>query len=81
MSAKEELRGVYLDNHMFTKEKVIELMEFYGDKKGKYEGEVAEYWHQRSKLADAYIKETPCDPDITDAQLKAWLEYQEFIKD
>ena len=44
-----------------------------------HEATVAEYWHQRCKKAEAYINESPCDPDITDSQLKAWREYQDFI--
>jgi hypothetical protein len=43
------------------------------------EAEVAEYWFRRCKLAEAYINESPCDPDITKKQLMAWKAYQDFI--
>lgn len=44
-----------------------------------HEAKVAEYWHQRCKKAEAYINESPCDPAITDLQLTAWNDYQDFI--
>jgi hypothetical protein len=39
-----------------------------------------DYWKTRCELAEKFIEESPCDPDIYEDQLKAWNEYQEFIK-
>lgn len=41
----------------------------------------ADYYKKRCELAEKYISESPCDPDITKLQFEAWNEYQEFIKD
>ena len=38
------------------------------------------YWKQRCLLAEQFIEESPCDPDITPLQLKAYTEYIEFIR-
>lgn len=40
----------------------------------------ADYWSERCKLAETCIEESPCDPDITNDQIKAWSEYHNFIK-
>lgn len=39
-----------------------------------------EYWKKRCELAEKYISECPCDPDIYDSQLEAWTEWLVFIK-
>ncbi len=39
----------------------------------------AEYWETRCVLAEKYISETPCDPDIYPEQIKAHQEWQNFI--
>lgn len=39
-----------------------------------------EYWKQRCLLAEKCLEESPCDPDITESQIKAWNNYHEFIK-
>jgi hypothetical protein len=39
-----------------------------------------QYWKTRCELAEKFIDKSPCDPDIYEDQLKAWNEYQEFIK-
>jgi hypothetical protein len=39
------------------------------------------YWKTRCELAEAYIKETPCDPDTTPEQANAWTAWMDFIKD
>ena len=39
-----------------------------------------EYWKQRCLLAEKCIEESPCDPDITEEQIKAFKEYHNFIK-
>lgn len=36
----------------------------------------ANYWERRCKAAEAYIREVPCDPDITAAQIKAHEEWK-----
>jgi hypothetical protein len=33
------------------------------------------------ELLNNIIEATPCDPDITEAQLLAWKEYHQFIND
>jgi|DEB0MinimDraft_10_1074344.scaffolds.fasta_scaffold30557_1 hypothetical protein len=38
----------------------------------------ADYWKKRYRLAEKYINESPCDPDITKAQYKAYLKWIEF---
>lgn len=72
-----------------TMQEIYETMEKYKSQESDslpcvsecHEAKVAEYWHQRSKKAEAYINESPCVPDITDSQLKAWREYQDFISE
>jgi len=39
------------------------------------------YWKKRCELAEDYIKESPCDPDIYEPQLEAWEKWQEFKKE
>lgn len=39
-----------------------------------------EYWEQRCLLAEKCLKESPCDPDVTAEQTKAWDAYRKFIK-
>ena len=38
-----------------------------------------DYWKQRCLLAEKCLEETPCDPDITADQIKAWNAYHKFI--
>jgi uncharacterized protein YqcC (DUF446 family) len=40
-----------------------------------------QYWRTRSELAEAFIRETPCDPDTTPEQANAWTAWMDFIKD
>ncbi|WP_346236723.1 hypothetical protein ABDK00_014170 [Niabella insulamsoli] len=40
-----------------------------------------EYWRKRCLLAEEVIRASPCDPDITLAQLKAAKKYHEFLKE
>ena len=42
--------------------------------------EITNYWRTRCILAENYIKESPSDPDITKAQLSAWMQYQTFLE-
>lgn len=42
---------------------------------------VCYYLMKRCELAEQIIKETPCDPDITRGQIKAWREYEEFMEE
>jgi len=39
-----------------------------------------EYWKQRCELAEKYIEETPCDPDIYEEQIVAYNNWTEFKK-
>ena len=38
------------------------------------------YYQKLAKLQEDFIKESPCDPDITDGQLKAYLTLENFKK-
>ena len=38
-----------------------------------------DYWKQRCLLAEQCLEESPCDPDITSDQIKAWTAYHKFI--
>lgn len=38
-----------------------------------------DYWKQRCLLAEKCLEESPCDPDITSDQIKAWNAYHKFI--
>ena len=37
------------------------------------------YWKQRCLLAEKCLEESPCDPDITELQIKAHNSYHKFI--
>ena len=37
------------------------------------------YWKQRCLLAEKCMEESPCDPDMTTAQIEAHKEYNEFL--
>lgn len=39
------------------------------------------YWKTRCELAEAFIKASPCDPDITSKQIEAYQKYMQFLKD
>ena len=41
----------------------------------------ADYWSERCKQAENIWEKSPCDPDITDEQIKAHSEYHNFIKE
>jgi len=41
---------------------------------------LVEYWKKRCELAEAYIEESPCDPDIYKEQLDEWNNWCEFSK-
>lgn len=38
-----------------------------------------DYWKQRCLLAEQCLEKSPCDPDITADQIKAWNAYYKFI--
>jgi len=38
-------------------------------------------YKQGFELAQKYIEESPCDPDIYRTQLDAWNDYQQFLID
>ena len=38
------------------------------------------YWKTRCLLAEVCLEESPCDPDITYGQIRAYTVYKEFIK-
>lgn len=40
-----------------------------------------DYWKKRCELSEKYIQESPCDPDIYDSQLNAYIEWQNFKND
>jgi hypothetical protein len=64
------------DEYDYLQDEVINLLtpiELPSDEKYK------SYWEKRCELAENYINESPCDPDITNDQLKAYNQWQEFI--
>lgn len=38
----------------------------------------ADYWKTRCELAEKYIEESPCDPDIYNDQQEAYKKWMEF---
>lgn len=40
-----------------------------------------EYWKKRCELAEKFILESPCDPDIHEDQIKAYNEWTDFKGD
>lgn len=40
-----------------------------------------EYWKQRCILMEHIDEESPCDPDITSDQIKAYANFHNFIKE
>jgi hypothetical protein len=38
-----------------------------------------EYWQTRCELFEKILAETPCDPDITPEQCKAWRDLDRFL--
>lgn len=40
-----------------------------------------EYWKKRCELAEAIVEASPCDPDITVAQINAFSSYKFFRRD
>lgn len=40
-----------------------------------------QYFEKRCKAAEKYIKESPCDPDITNKQWDAWNEWRKIATD
>lgn len=47
---------------------------------GRSEQLPPDYWQVRCALAEKFIDESPCDPDITKEQTEAWAKYQDYIK-
>jgi len=43
-------------------------------------GDELVYWRQRCIAAEVFIKESPCDPDITKSQINAYTKWQELNK-
>lgn len=46
----------------------------------EYSPDNLNYWKERCQLAEAYIEESPCDPDIYPSQIEAYHRWQNFIK-
>lgn len=42
--------------------------------------ELIEYWRERCLAAEVFIKESPCDPDITATQIEAYNKWQDLNK-
>ena len=38
------------------------------------------YWRERCELAEKYIEESPCDPDIYQDQHQAFIQWTDFKK-
>ncbi len=41
---------------------------------------LVEYYKEKSELLEIIDSESPCDPDITEGQIKAYANYQKFLK-
>jgi hypothetical protein len=66
----------YDANWVMTENEILKLItpiELPNDEKNK------SYWEKRCELAENYIDESPCCPDITNDQLKAYSQWKEFI--
>lgn len=37
------------------------------------------YWEKLCHAAERYIEESPCDPDITSEQIKAYIEWKDIV--
>lgn len=62
-----------LDNFLKDKEEQLRLCGVGSSNKVDYK--------QGFELAQKYIEESPCDPDIYRTQLDAWNNYQQFLID
>lgn len=45
----------------------------------KIELSKSNYWKQRCLLVEKCLSESPCDPDITNEQIKAHSDLREFL--
>lgn len=56
-------------------EKTLVVFAFYPEDKDNH---TEEYWKRRCELAEAFIEESPDDPDVTKKQWSAYLAWQDF---
>lgn len=49
----------------------VGIVKLYVKRQEQSEG----YWKRRCKAAEKFIKESPCDPDITSKQIEAYNEW------
>lgn len=40
--------------------------------------DLMKYWKKRCELAEVFIYESPCDPDITNEQIEAYNNWKNF---
>tara|TARA_R110000796_G_scaffold195046_2_gene311522 strand:- start:2033 stop:2389 length:357 start_codon:yes stop_codon:yes gene_type:complete len=88
-TAIDELWSFFVTKHEYTddllleideKEIIREIME-ENEKLDEQISGTAEgnYWKERCLLAEKCLKTSPCDPDITDEQMGAQSEYNEYL--
>lgn len=70
-------KGVYADLEELDK-RVEKLNNFI--ESSKKINKSAMYWKERCRIAEEYIHECPCDPDITESQKKAYLKWKQATK-
>ena len=39
-----------------------------------------DYWKESCLLAEKCLEESPCDPDMTTAQIEAWNDYRDYLE-
>ena len=75
-----------LPKNGFNKTAMLDFAEWYAQQRALRQPPVSgsllsdvDYWKQRCLLAEQCLEESPCDPDITSDQIKAWNAYHKFI--
>ena len=87
MTTEEFLRDVcpnHTDTSKWNKSELLHILELHTEQLRKHAVissllSDVDYWRQRCLLAEKCLEESPCDPDITSDQIKAWNAYHKFI--
>lgn len=83
IKALEDLRIEYYNNRghrtELTYSKFIKLLEGGDEVKTELIPDVA-YWRYRCLLAEKCLSVSPCDPDITEEQIKSHKDYNEYLE-
>lgn len=79
--ALDQLNAAQQDKFVLTTQNVIDELEVVllkADVSDALNADV-DYWKQRCSLAEKCLEESPCDPDVTSEQIKAWDAYHKFL--